>query len=266
MGENCSQYFFDDEVVDVLLHVARVGEETIGTHRLVVRFERLDERHERHLGVHDHAASAREVDHHVGPEVLALVLDVLLFGEIHVVHHARELDHAAQLDLAPVAADVRAAQRIDEVGGLLVELVGSGDHLQNLLAQRRLPLRPRLLRLGGLPLDLVQGLRHRLDQLLDRGLALRRLRLLSLVRALEALLRQLQELLAIRGKGVGAQGFELALHLRELLLEVGDAPLGLLAHPKLALVRPLVGDVFRSIGVAGDGKEVGDQRADDEAA
>jgi hypothetical protein len=65
------------------------------------------------------------------------------------------------------------------------------------------------------------------------------------VRSLEAFVGHLQKLRGVGGQHVRTQRLELVLHVRVLVLEVGDAPLGLLAHAKLAFLRPLVRDALR---------------------
>ena len=55
--------------------------------------------------------AARQADDDVGPDAALVVaaLNRVLLGEVAVLDHAGELDDALQLELAPAAADARAA-------------------------------------------------------------------------------------------------------------------------------------------------------------
>ena len=64
---------------------------------------------------------AGQMDDHIGPQPPVLRVDVLLLDEIAVFQHAGHLDDAAELDFAPAAADLRAAERLDEVRRLAAE-------------------------------------------------------------------------------------------------------------------------------------------------
>ena len=49
-----------------------------------------------------------------------------LGGEVAVLDHPGELDHALELQLAPPPADLRRAQGVDQLTGLAAELLGAG--------------------------------------------------------------------------------------------------------------------------------------------
>ena len=90
---------------------------------------------ERNLRVDDDRLAAGDPDDEVGSQQLAVgVARRGLGDEVAVLEHARELDHVAQLRLAPAAADVRRAQRVCQVARAVGQDV-------DLLAQRavRLP-------------------------------------------------------------------------------------------------------------------------------
>ena len=48
---------------------------------------------------------------------------LVLLGEVAVVEHPGEFDHAPELDFAPAPAHVGPAQRVDEVGRLAAQQV-----------------------------------------------------------------------------------------------------------------------------------------------
>jgi hypothetical protein len=90
-----------------------------------------------------------------------------LLGEVAAVHHAGELDAAAQLQLAPAAAGLRPAQRVDQRRGLAAQQLGAAPHAGHLLAQLGLGAGPLHLQPAQLDLDQVELLAQRPDQVLD---------------------------------------------------------------------------------------------------
>ena len=149
----------------MVAHLARVLGELGRLGRIVVRLGGGEVRLERHLRVDDDVLAAGEPDHDVGPQAAPLVVARRhLRLEVAVLDHPGDLDHALQLHLAPLAADVRRAERGDEVAGALGER-------RDLLLERAVVLAARLLERLRLQVDLLERLLDRLDQLLDRELA-----------------------------------------------------------------------------------------------
>ena len=72
------------------------------------------------------------------------------------LEHPRRLDDAAQLQLAPLTADVRRPQRLHEPAGLDLECVLSRAQRAQLLGQRRVRADPVALDLGQLRVDLAE--------------------------------------------------------------------------------------------------------------
>ena len=68
---------------------------------LVVRFVRVEERLERHLGVDHDLPGAGEGHDHVGPELSVGTVGGDLLFEVAVLDHAGHLDDTPQLHLAP---------------------------------------------------------------------------------------------------------------------------------------------------------------------
>ncbi len=97
---------------------------------------------------------------------LAAVDDHLLV-EVDVRRHPGQLDHPAQLQLAPAAARLRPSQRGDQGLGLLAELLGAAPGELHLLGELGVRPGPRDVGVAQLLLDPGEGLPHRPDQRLD---------------------------------------------------------------------------------------------------
>ena len=126
---------------------------------------------ERDLGVHHDVLAPGQVDHHVGAQLPVAGGHRCLLVEVAAGAHSGQLDHAAQLHLAPAAPGLGPAQRGDQGLGLLFELVGAAPGDGHLLGQggvRRGALRVRLAQLRLHP---GQRLLQRPDQALHGGLA-----------------------------------------------------------------------------------------------
>ena len=145
MPGSARQYSLPESGVDVAAHLAHVATQVRRGLLGVVGGERVEVGVERHLGVHDERPAARETDHEVGPLGTVLAREVDLLLEVAVLDHAGELDGSLEVQLAPLAADVRLAQRRGERAGLPTEQVGAVPHVVDLLAQLPLPGRPLLL-------------------------------------------------------------------------------------------------------------------------
>jgi hypothetical protein len=87
----------------------------------LVAFERIQVRRGRYLRVHHDVAAAGEADDHVRREPGAVGRGGFLEIEVAVLEHAGRFDDAAELELAPLAPDVRRAQRLDEPPGFDLE-------------------------------------------------------------------------------------------------------------------------------------------------
>ena len=90
---------------------------------------------ERNLGVHDDAASARQVDHQVGAHGSAVEVRGDLRIEVDVLAHPSEFHDALQLHLAPAAANIGGAERADQLVCAVGELRGSTRDCLHLTAQ-----------------------------------------------------------------------------------------------------------------------------------
>ena len=135
---------------------------------VVLALQRLDVGLACDLGVDDDAAAARHLDDEIRPDAPVVRRDMVLRLEVAVLEHPGHLDDAAELDLAPAAADVRpVAKRAHEVAGLAAQLLLRLGQLAHLLGERRVRALARDLELLELPVDLLQRLLERADEMLD---------------------------------------------------------------------------------------------------
>ncbi len=132
----------------------------------VVGRGQVEERRERRLGVDRDGPPAREGDDQVGAQ--PAVVDADLLGEVAVVDESGELDGAAQVELAPLPADLRLAQRRGEGGGLAAQGVGGVAHVGHLLVELGLPRDPVVGEVAELVLEPVEAVAH--DGLVGRAL------------------------------------------------------------------------------------------------
>ena len=158
---------------------------------------------ERHLRVDHDQLPARQPHEHVRPQPAVLGVDRRLLDEIAVGHHARQLDHPAQLDLAPGAARLRALQRRDELAGLLAQGVRAQRQRAHHLRQLDLPVAALALQAPQLALDLRQLLVHRPHHLLELLRAQRHLPGRALLLGAPCLGQPLRERIAGLGEHVG---------------------------------------------------------------
>ena len=129
--------------------LARVQRDPLVAHRLVGGLHGLDVAGERDLGVDDDLLAVGEGDHEVGTHTGAGVVGAgRLLDEVAVLQEPRHLDHAAQLDLAPTAPDVRRPQRGDQGGRLVLQLRGGVPDGAHLLAKLAVRGRPGALHAG----------------------------------------------------------------------------------------------------------------------
>ncbi len=143
-----------------------------------------------------------------------------LLGEVTVFGHARQLDQAAQGELAPAAAHLGPTQRRHQVTGLALQLRLSRGQQLDLRAQRRVGITPlafERLCLGLGPLDRYA---QWLYQLRDCGLTLLERAAGDCLIASQRLARELQEAVAVEAHALA----------RHLLKGGAQALLRLLQH------------------------------------
>ena len=198
---------------------------------LVARLVGVEDALKRRLGVHHDVLAARQADHEIRSQGRFVPGQGGLLDEVAVADHAGELDHVAQLHLAPLAARVGLAQRGDQRSGLGAQaLTGLGQRLQLRLEPTArlasLLVEPQQLRVHATELVAQRG-----DQLLDRLLALVQIALGLRLRGPQLSPRELGELRHARLQRFGAQGLERG---RQPLLGVGDRGQPLGRHRALA--------------------------------
>ena len=187
------------EAGQVVAHLPRVVGERAQALGLVLRFDRVEIRGQRGLGVHDDALVAGEADHEIGPHAHIVHREGFLLDEVGVLDHPGELDDLAELDLTPVPADVRLTQRLHQAAGFALQRGEPCAEGAQLLSQRRGGRHAILLDVDHPGVHGLQRLRDRADHLRDRLLAL-----------LEVSRRALVELLERRGRE-GDHGFRVCL-------------------------------------------------------
>jgi hypothetical protein len=187
-----------------------------GLHRLEVSVERR-------LDIDDELAPIGQPHDHVRPDAAVAGTDRGLLDEVAVLDHPRELGHAAQRELAPLAAHLRAAQGIHEIAGLGLQgllIRGHGRELGADPAEGGMAL---LLYVADLPRRLLERLPDRTDELGHRLLPVGEIRLRAQLVTGEVLLREAQEVLAVAGEGVPREPAERRGQSLLRLRERGDA-------------------------------------------
>jgi hypothetical protein len=118
--------------------------------------------------------------------------------EVAVLEHAGHLDYPSELDLAPAAADVRpVAQSADEIPRLAPQLALRLGEVADLDAHLGMGAGPLDLEPLELPVELLEGLGERGDEVLHRLLAL-----------LELARREVEERLVVAVQRLGGERAE----------------------------------------------------------
>ena len=109
------------ELAHALLDLHRVAPERDAARFVVLRFDRVQVGVERRLGVDHDVARLGHAHQQIRSQRAAFAATTGLLGEIAVLGQARELDHAAQRDLAPAAAHFRTAQCGGQIARLALQ-------------------------------------------------------------------------------------------------------------------------------------------------
>ena len=139
----------------MLAGLPRVAGEMNQAGALVLGLLGVEEGVERHFRVGDEAAPLGQQEPRVGSQLAVFGVQRLLQLEVDVLGHPGDLDAAAQLHLAPLAAGLRLAQRLLQPRRLGVQVA---DGLAHLLEQG-----------AGLQVDFAALAHFGLDFLLARG-------------------------------------------------------------------------------------------------
>ena len=183
---------------------------------LVGRLERAQVGVERRLGVDDDLLAARQPDDDVRPNpgLVVAALNRALLVEVAVLDHPGELDDALQLELAPAAADAGPLERVGEAPRLVAQALAGGVERDDPLHQLRARFDAAALGVLDLAVHLLERLRHRRQQILDRLLA--RVDVAGGLRARFAQTRfgQREERFVVGLERVGAERLERVAQLR----------------------------------------------------
>jgi hypothetical protein len=159
------------ELRHVVAHLPRVVREP-GRTDGIVALERFEVGDEGRLRVDHDALAAGQPDTEVGADASCFGGCGVLLEKVAMLEHPGELDDTAQLDLAPVAANVRLAQRAHEVACLAGQRREPRAQRAHLLVEARTGRRTVLLDLGELAVHLLERLDDRLHEIGNRPLPL----------------------------------------------------------------------------------------------
>ncbi len=140
-----------------------------------------------------------------------------------MLEHTGKLGDVAQRDLTPTSARARVAQGRRERGRFALQPLSKPSELFDLLRHLLVGTLAFLLNLERILFELRQRFGHRLEQRLNRLLALFELRRRVRLLRLEALLRELEKLLLRERQRVTCDGPEMLAHFRVVLFENGVA-------------------------------------------
>ncbi len=220
---------FGGEAFDMVADVAGVRLHAGGLHVGIFGFERIEVGGERHFGIDHDLPSVGQVDEHVGALALTVFsIDGGLLKEIDAVDHTRHLDGAAELHLAPLAADLRGAEGLHEAAGGLAELDLRLGELLELLFEARLALGATLFDFFDALVEGFQGEADGLDGFIDRFLAFLEVALGALLVFFEGGFGKIQEGLVVFGERFGGKRLEALLELAAGLFQEGKFFLGAL--------------------------------------
>ena len=105
----------------MVLDLARMVAEFHVALRIVVALGGVEKRGQRDLGVHDDILAAGKANDDVGCQATVVAVRALLDVEVMALEHPRRFENAAELELAPLAADVGGAQGPREPGGFALQ-------------------------------------------------------------------------------------------------------------------------------------------------
>jgi hypothetical protein len=125
------------ETDDMVADLARVILQLAVADPFVLGFHRVEIRRRGHLGIDDNVLSAGQANDQVGCEANAVSSRRFLDVEVAVLEHARRFDDTAQLQLAPLSADIGRSERLHEPSGLHLQRLLCALHRAQLLGERR---------------------------------------------------------------------------------------------------------------------------------
>ena len=131
-------------------------------------FESIEEGLQRSFRIHHDMLSARKFHDQIRTKPAVFCSHGLLLGEIAIGKHARDLNHAPQLNFSPTPADVRRAQCPHQVARLRLQVFLRGDQRLHLGAQLAISVAPRHFHLLNLCVYFIQRIAHRCDHVGDR--------------------------------------------------------------------------------------------------
>ena len=107
------------EASHVVPHLARMVGQAQAPDLIVGRLNRLQVGLQGRFCIHHHPLAAGKFHDEVRPQPAIARMQRFLLGKIAVGKHARDLDHAPQLNLSPASADRRRPQRLHQIASFV---------------------------------------------------------------------------------------------------------------------------------------------------
>ncbi len=209
---------------DVVFHLASVVPQLRVACRIVFAVVSVQKCAQRHLCVDDDVSSPGQPDDDVRCQPTVVAVDGFLQLEMAALEHACRFEHAAKLQLSPLAADVGGAQRACEAAGFQLECGLCRGERSKLFSESRVGSGPVTVDLLQLRVDLTERLLERQDEIVDGLLASGEIAGRRLLKLSQLFLCQVEEPLIVPGKRVGGersegvfQAFARPLHFGELI-------------------------------------------------
>src|SRR5262249_50897893 len=149
--------------------------------------------------------STGEPDDHIRGQPAVVAVDRFLQLEMAALEHACRLEHAAKLQLSPLTADVRGAQRACEAARFQLECGLCLGERSKLFSETRMGGGAIAIDFLQLRIDLTERFLERENEIGDGLLAYGEIAGRRLLEFSEFFLRQIQESLIVPGKGVGRE-------------------------------------------------------------
>ena len=127
-------------------------------------FESIEKGLQRRFRIDHNVLAAGQLHHQIRTQPSRLRGHRLLLGEIAIREHARDLDHAPQLNFSPAPAHIGSAQRPHQIASLRLQFFLRGDQRLHLGPQFAVSIAARHFHLLNLRVHFIQRIAHRSDQ------------------------------------------------------------------------------------------------------
>ena len=151
--------------------------EFLFTALVVVLFNRAEIGIQRGFDIDHDLAAIGHADDHVRALPAFVGAHAFLFVEVAVFHHAGQFGQPLEGHLAPLAANLGAAQGVDQIAGFVAQVGLRAGHVFQMAVQGAIGLAALLFHAPDLLLGFFQRIADGLDQVLDGLFLLRQFRL-----------------------------------------------------------------------------------------